>query len=351
MPYDDFEINVKGKWTKVPSLHINGNAVVVKGRWIRLAVVHDEEWLETGLQDPPFYVKTLKEQGSHGLRADIFTFSQKLPATLPSYSYPIERDSIAAISLANFKAWWEKLPQETRKNVRRSQKRGVVVNVKQFDDDLINRIAEVNNDSPVRQRKRNVHYGKSVDQIRKDYSSFLDRSDFVCAFLGDEMIGFLKIVYRGEVASILNLTVKPAHNDKRPANALIAKAVEICATKRISYITYGLLNYGNKRSGLLREFKIRNGFEELLVPRYFVPVTRWGAICVTLKLHRGLLGILPHRVITMLVNMRAKWYSFWNFQSRCSSTPEQPNRIRQMERSNPPAGSNLYSSDRVSAEP
>ena len=29
-----------------------------------------------------------------------------------------------------------------------------------------------------------------------------------------------------------------------------------------------------------------------------------------LKLHRGLLGILPHSVITLGVNARAKWYKF-----------------------------------------
>ena len=29
-----------------------------------------------------------------------------------------------------------------------------------------------------------------------------DRSDFICAYLGDEMIGFIKMVYRGEVADI-----------------------------------------------------------------------------------------------------------------------------------------------------
>ena len=57
---------------------------------------------------------------------------------------------------------------------------------------------------------------------------------------------------------------------------LIAKAVGICETQGISYITYGLYNYGNKRDSPLREFKIRNGFEEILVPRFFVPLTRGG---------------------------------------------------------------------------
>ena len=117
----------------------------------------------------------------------------------------------------------------------------------------------------------------------------------------------MKIVYRGEVASILNFLPKASHDDKRPANALVAKAVELCAAKGVSYLTYGMFNYGNKHDSPLREFKIRNGFGEVLVPRFYVPLTGWGALCMKLQLHRGALGILPHRVITLGVAARAKW--------------------------------------------
>ena len=338
---NNFEISVKGRWVSVPALDVNGNTIVVGGRWLKVAAIHDEEWLEHEIEDPELCMKTLKEHRSQGVRADIFTFAQKLPATSPKYKYSMGRDSIAAVRTTSFKEWWEKLPQESRKNVRRSQKRGVAVGVKQFDDDLVRAIREVNNDSPVRQKVLNVHYGKTLDQVRRDYSSFLERSDFICANLGSEVIGFLKLVYREEVASILNLTPKPSHYDKRPANALIAKAVELCEAKGISYLTYGRFNYGNKGDSPLREFKIRNGFSETLVPRFYIPLTTWGSLCMRLGLHRGPLGILPHGVITIGVNARARWYSLQNLLSRCSSMPERPNRNRQMECSNPPAGSNL----------
>jgi hypothetical protein len=122
------------------------------------------------------------------------------------------------------------------------------------------------------------------------------------------MIGFLHLVYRGNVAAILNLTSKPSHFDKRPANALVAKAVEVCEARGISYISYGLYNYGNKRDSPLREFKIRNGFKEVLVPRYFVPLTLWGRLCIKAKLHRGLIGNLPHSVISAGIRARSLWY-------------------------------------------
>src|SRR5205807_2208678 len=111
------EISVKGRWITVPGLEVNGKTLVVRGGPIKMAVVHDEEWLETEVADPELYVKQLKKQRSSGLRADVFTFAQKLPATLPKYGYATEWDSVAAIRLTTFKDWWEKLPQETRKNV------------------------------------------------------------------------------------------------------------------------------------------------------------------------------------------------------------------------------------------
>lgn len=336
------EISVnKGHWITVPTLDVRGKNVIVKGRWIRTATIHDEEWLETELENPELCLKELKEQGRSGLRADIFTFAQKLPATLPRYSYPMEWESLAAVHLTTFKEWWEKLPQETRKNVRRSQKRGVVVTVKPFDDDLIKGIVEVNNDTRMVQGVANPYFGKSFEEVKKDHLSFVDRSDFVCACSGNELLGLLKIVYRGEIASVLSFISKPNQTDKRPANALIAKAVELCAEKGVSYLTYGNFNYGNKRDSPLRQFKIRNGFDEVLVPRFFVPLTAWGTVCLKLKLHRGFLGILPHNVIALGLRARSKWFEVRESTRRCSSMSERPNSDRQMGRSNPPAGSIL----------
>jgi hypothetical protein len=335
------EISIRGKWTRVPALEVSRKTIFVKGRWIKVAAIQDEEWLETELEDPEGCVQKLKGQDSHGLRADIFTFAQKLPATQPRYNYHLDWESLAVARTTNFKHWWEKLPQETRKNVRRSQKRGVVVAVKEFSDDMVREIVDLNNDSPVRQGKPNNHYGKTFDQVKKDYSSFLDRSDLIGAYLGDELIGLVKVVYRGEVASILQCLPNPRHSDKRPANALIAKTVELCEAKGVSHLTYGMFRYGNKRDNPLLEFKIRNGFEEMLMPRFHVPLTRWGALCISSKLHQGLMGIVPHSVLSLGIGARAKWYDLIarRRMSRCSSIAERPNCDRQTECSNPPAGS------------
>jgi hypothetical protein len=341
MTEHSIEVSVKGEWVRVPAVEAIGQTIVVHGGMLKMASVHDEAWMVDETSQPQVCVEVLKTQKRGGTRADIFTFAQKLPNKTPKYNYPMEWESVAAIELTSFKQWWEKLPQETRKNVRRSQKRGVTVDVKPFDDNLIKCISEVNDDSPVRQRIRNVHYGKSPERVRRDYSAFVDRSDFIVTSVGEEVIGFLKLVYRGEVASVLNLTTKLSHNDKRPGNAMIAKAVELCEAKGVRYLTFGLFNYGNKTDSPLREFKIRNGFEETLVPRFYIPLNLFGKACFTVKAHRGLLGILPNWVITAALSARARSYSIKYWMSRCSSMLERSNRDRQMGRSNPPAGSNI----------
>ena len=335
METNSIAISIKGQWVNVPAINAKGHIIVITGRWIKMAEVHDEEWAIEEVDDPAQCVAAL------GRSADIFTFTQKPPATASRFPYFHEEESIAAIPLHSYQQWWEGLPQVTRKNVRRAQKRGVEVKVLPFNDELIRGIIDVNNDSPVRQGRRYTHYMKSFEQVKLDHVAFVERSDFVCAFLGAEMIGFLKIVYRGRVASILQLTPKLSHSDQRPANAMLAKAVERCAERGVDCVTYGNFNYGNKGNTPIREFKERNGFEEILVPRYYVPLTAWGAFCLRTGLHRGLLGILPQRAIALLVSLRALLYNRNHRMSRCSSTSERPNCNRQMERSTPPAGSKL----------
>jgi hypothetical protein len=300
------EVSIKGKWVNVPALNVNGDVFTVTGKWIRVVALHDEEWLETELSDPELCVRTLQKQNPPP--ADIFTFTQKVPDTIPKYDYPREWCSVAVASVPNFKIWWESLPQETRKNVRRSQKRGVEIRVQNFGDELVRGIGEIQNESPIRQGRRYPHFGKTFEEVKRDHSGFAARSEFVGAYYGEELIGFLKLVYRGEVASILQLNSKVAHYDKRPSNALLAKAVELCESRGASYLTYARFNYGNKSDSSLRDFKSRNGFRDTLVPRFYIPLTAWGKVCVRAKLYRGLMGILPRSVITAFVGVRSRWY-------------------------------------------
>ena len=124
-------------------------------------------------------------------------------------------------------------------------------------------IVELNIESPTRQGRPFSHYGKSWEAVMKDYSTFGDRSDYVCAYVGEELIGFSKIIYCGQTAAVLQLVTKSSHYDKRPANALVAKAAEQCDARGCSFLIYGKYRYGNQGETSLQEFKSRNGFDEI----------------------------------------------------------------------------------------
>jgi hypothetical protein len=324
------EAAVKGKWREIPVLEYRGKSIFVKGTWLRIAQVLDEQWLDTELPDPELCAKVLKGQKRGGLHADVLTFAQKIPITTPKYDYYTEWDSIAAVQTASFRTWWNGLPRQSRQNVTRSQTRGVRILVKPLDDSLIHGIMGVNDESSIRQGKSYTHYGKTFAEVKKDHSSFIDRCDYLCAYVGEELVGFIWLIYGGEIASILQILTKASHKDKRPANALIAKAVALCEAKGLSYLTYGAFNYGNKKRCSLREFKERNGFSEILVPRFYVPLTLWGNFCMKAKFHRGLIGILPHVAIMGGIRVRSLLSDSWH-PRRLMSTIEKPIGIRSME--------------------
>jgi len=316
------EISVRGQWVQAPACQVNGQTIVVKGRRIRIASLHDEDYLESVVANPEDCIRRLKDDPA-APKADIFVFSQKFPDTAPHYSYPLEMRSIAVMNLTDWKAWWDGLPPETRRNVRRAQKRGVVTSIDKYDDDFIKGIMEIQNETPTRQGRHYSHFGKSLEQVKRDHASFLDHGDFIGAHYGSELIGFLKLIYRGDIASVLHLSSKMAHYDKRPGNALIAKATEVCRDKGIQYLTYELFHYGNKRDSPLTQFKVRNGFREVLVPSYYVPLTTWGELCVRLKLYRGIIGLLPANAIHVALNARTKWHEFRERRNRTGAVPVQ----------------------------
>ena len=302
------QVRVKGRWVTIPGIKVHGDLLIATGSKLKIAKIRGEEMREDAVEDPELYLSALRNDRDHSLKADIFTFTQKLPEIERRFPYPMEWESVAAITLSSFKEWWEGLPQESRKNVRRSQKRGVEIAIKELNDAVVQGIREVNDDSPMRQGVKNAYYGLSAEETWERYGEFPGRCDFICAFAEQKMIGFLHLVYRKNVAAVLNLVVKPSELDKRPANALMAKAVEVCESRGITHLSYGLYNYGNKRDSSLREFKIRNGFTEILVPRYFVPLTMWGRIAMKANLHKGLIGILPPSVISTGLRVRSMWY-------------------------------------------
>ena len=301
------DISVRGRSIGVSGVRVGERSLIVSSGWLKTAEVLDEAWLaRDAIPAPDVCVAALRHSK---LNADLFTFAQKLPDVTPQYPYVMEWDNVAAIPTSNFASWWERrIPQETRKNVRRASKRGVVVRDVGLNGELLHGIVEINNETPVRQGRRFWHYGKSLAEVQKDYATLVDQSVYLGAYHEAELIGFIKMVYMGEVAGILQLLCKPSHYDKRPANALLARAVEICSSKGITYLTYGQYSYGNKRQSPLMEFKRRNGFEQWQCPRYYMPLTFKGRMALAIGVHHGWRRLVPEPVGDVALRIRSAWY-------------------------------------------
>lgn len=296
------KIIVNGKLTEAPG-DLPDITVMLSGRLIRKAEIHDEECLpDCAYGDPTEIIRALKD--AH-VRVDFFTFGQKLPVTTPQYSLPFEWDNVAAISTENFDDWWMGLPQAARKNYRRAGRRGVIVREIEPSDEIIRGLMDIYNESPMRQGRPFAHYGKDFETVKDEVCTYASRCTFLGAFFEGELIGFMKFVHVGSLGVVLHIVSKNQHYDKRPANVLVTGAAEHCRDSGIAYLIYGKYTYGNKLNNPLTEFKRRTGFQKILLPRYYVPLSLRGSIFLRLKLHRGLIGILSPRTVEFLLKVRA----------------------------------------------
>ena len=153
-------------------IDVNGTSLLVSGRIIKVGSIKDEDWFESdALGDLEVLIKNINE---HKAKIDIFSFSQKLPETKPKYDYYMEWDNVAAIPITTFDDWWEKkLPQVTRKNVRRAEETGRC-RVSEFNDEFVSGIVKIYNETPIRQGRKFWHFGKEFGTVKKENSTFVD---------------------------------------------------------------------------------------------------------------------------------------------------------------------------------
>jgi hypothetical protein len=244
-------------------------------------------------------------------RIDLFTFMQRLPETSPRHPYPMEWDNFAVLPISSFDHWWtHQIGFKARNKAKQAQKRGLSLCEVPFDDELVKGIWQIYNESPVRQGRLFPHYGKSVEAVRKMSETFLDSSIFLGAFDAEKLIGFVKLTTddTGTQAGIMHILSLIRYRDKVPMNALIMQAVRSCADRGISYLVYANFAYGKKLRSSLSDFKERNGFERVDIPRYYVPLTRWGSLAFAMKLHRRLAEQVPEPVAAKLRELRSAWY-------------------------------------------
>jgi len=288
-------------------MEISGKEIRIRGKLIRTAYLDGEGY--QFLDDPEGALAALRTLRP---RIDLFTFIQKLSDASPKHRYPVEMDNMAALRVSSFDDWMEKqLRPRIRRMVRKTAKDGLFTREVFFDDDFIHGIQAIYNESPIRQGRRFWHYRKGFEAVRQMNGTFLDRSIFIGLFLEDSLIGFIKLVTSedGSQAGLMQILSMIRYQDKAPTNALIAQAVRSCADRGIRYLWYGNFFYGKKQHDSLAEFKRRNGFEKVELPRYYVPLTLAGRAALRLGLHRGLAGRIPEPVAATYRKIRSRWYA------------------------------------------
>ena len=295
---------LKGKPIQISVLSIGNHNLVVSGKHVRVASIK-EEWDED-VNDPEEIISVLKEEG---VNADIFTFTQRLPESKPKFDYSIEWDNVAALPIDNYELWlMKRLHRNHRNKIKLAQKRGITVRQIYLDDDLIHGIQRIYNETPIRQGRPYWNYGMPFDLVKLENSMFQDRALFLGAFLEEELIGYIRLVVTDRFARTMGILSMARHQDKAPTNLLMAKAVEVCAERKIPYLVYAKYDYGNVGNESLMKFKKYNGFESIMLPRYLVPLNNRGKFFILCDLHRGIKGIIPKKMVRFLKIVRSKLY-------------------------------------------
>ncbi len=127
------------------------------------------------------------------------------------------------------------------------------------------------------------HFGEPLETVAGNMYAGAKNSTFIGAYLNEELVGIIQMVYGDNIAIISQILSMQKHWDKAVNNALLAKAVEVCVSKGQRWLMYGRI--GNHPS--LDRFKESNGFVSYPITRFYVPLTWKGRVAVHLGLHRG----------------------------------------------------------------
>jgi len=288
-------------------MEVAGHEVKVRGRLIRVAGLSADGY--EFLDDPEAARETLHKSGE---RIDLFTFIQRLPDTSPKYAYPMEWDNLAVLPVSTWDHWWkEQIGFKARNKAKQAEKNGVVIREVPFSDTLVQGIWAIYNECEIRQGKRFPHYGKDLAAVLRMSETFLDRSAYIGAFFEDRLIGFAKL-HCDETrtqAGLTHLLSLVEHRDKSSTNALVSRAVRYCAEHKIPYLVYSRFNDGKKEWDSLMDFKERNGFKRVDLPRYYIPLTMLGSVSYRLGLHKRFVDHIPEPVLAKLRALRKAWYN------------------------------------------
>lgn len=302
---DQVTVTRKGRAQQVPAARVDGHAVLCRGRWLRHAEPQDEVWLEgQAAYSSDAFLRALQ---ASPLAPDLLSFHLGGDQPAPHWPHRLQPDNLACIDVRDQQAWWEGLPQQTRKNVRRAERRGLRVHEAPYDESFARGIQRIYDETPVRQGRPFWHHGKDLVTVMRENASYADRAWFLGAWVGDEMVGFLKAVRVGRCARIMQILALVREQDRRPTMALIAHMVEVAHRSGLDTLVYDRMVYGHKAGSSMTEFKRRMGFAAVPQRRCTVALSARGRLALALGLHRPPADRLPEPVLSRLLALRRWW--------------------------------------------
>lgn len=302
------EVSIKGQICSVPAFRMDDIEVVVRGGAVKIAEIFDEYWLLAEALPDPLCV--LEELRSVANEPDIFTFAQRVPDIKPRFEFHTEWDNVAVIPVSTHDTWFrEQISSASRRNIRASEKKGVVVREDKFDEAYVRGIMSIYNEASIRQGRKFWHYGKEFEAVERENGTYRERSSFLGAYIDGQMVGYMKIVWDRQSAAIMQVLSKLEFREKRPNNAMLSEAVRLCAERKVPNLLYEKYVYGTRTDSSLTRFKRENGFVRMDLPRYYVPLTVKGKIAVALRLYKDPKDLIPEGLRTFLVGLRDNWYA------------------------------------------
>ncbi|MGE5575232.1 MAG: GNAT family N-acetyltransferase, partial [Ignavibacteria bacterium] len=256
---------------------------------LSVRIARDYREYQKSIDPTDRFLSKLKERD-----VDVFTFIERkwcCPIDDPPSTWTRTDDNIGLLEIKDYDSWWSAIGKKTRNMVRKAEKEGVKVSVVSQSDKLAEGIWKIYNETPIRQGRAFPHFGEPLATVAGNIYAEKN-STFIGAYIGDELVGFIQILHGDKIAILSNILSMQKYWDKSVNNALLAKAVEICASKDERWLMYGRI--GNHPS--LDRFKENNGFVKYPVTRYYIPLTGKGKLAIRLGLHQELKDALPQSI-------------------------------------------------------
>lgn len=254
----------------------------------------DAKEYETDIIPTKEFLEKIRQRG-----ADIFSFLERKwasPLLNPPKSWAKADDNVALLTITNYDDWWKNAGKKTRNMVRKAEKSGIKTEITEPNERLAKAIWRIYNETPIRQERSFTVYGISLQSVT-DYVVQSLNCTYIGAYLQNELVGFIRLLHRDKITIVSQILSLQKHCNKAINNALIAKAVEVCAEKGEKWLMYARM--GNHPT--LDNFKRSNGFIQFPLTRYYLPLTGKGRIAIELGLHREIKDVLPNSIKYRLI--------------------------------------------------